>query len=192
MDVGTVLAWADGIYRAAASYLDALVIALAILFGGFIVTRIVETLLGRLFGIVEFDAHCARLLGKRRQYARATRTAITRILYLITVYLALRSVHLAGVAILLIVWITILIILVSLAIAAIDLLPNLLARSRLRARHIAVGDEVEIDHPSGRVAGRVAEMTLLELQIRRPGGDVVSFPNASLAGVRITKRRAKR
>ncbi len=192
MDTGALLAWADGSYRAAASYLDAVVIALAILFGGFVITRIVETALGKLLNAVEFDALCARLLRKRRQYARATRTAVVRLLYIITVYFALRTVRLAGVTITVISWIIVAIILVALAISLVELLPNLIARSRLRARHIAVGDDLEIDHPAGKVVGRVIEMSLLELQVRRLGGDVVFFPHASLTDVRITKRRQKR
>lgn len=192
MDTGALLVWADGSYRAAASYLDAVVIALAILFGGFVIARIVETALGKLLGAIELDAYCARLLGKRRQYARAMRTTVVRILYALTVYLALRSVRLAGVALTLIAWIVVAIILVAITISLIELLPNLIARSRLRARRIGVGDDLEIDHPAGKVIGRVIEMGLLELQIRRSGGDVVFFPHASLVDVRITRRRQKR
>ena len=192
MDIGAILARADAAFRSVSAYLNALVIALVILLAGFIIVRLVRTSLTRLFSVVALDDKLTRLLGRRRQYARSARTAVVRALYLVTMYLALRSLHLAGVAIALIVGVVVVIILVSFAIGAADLLPNILARSRLRARRLSVGDDVEIDTPAGRIAGRIVEMSLLDVQVRRPSGDLVFFPNASLIGVRITKRRARR
>jgi small-conductance mechanosensitive channel len=192
MAVGDILVRADAVYQSAASYLNAIIIALAILFVGFIIARITGAALNKLFAILEFDDWCTGLFGRRRKYARATRTTIVRTLYLITMYLALRSLRLAGVAITVIAAILVAIILVSLAILAIELIPNIAARSRLRARHIGVGDEVEIDHSSGRISGKIVGMSLFEVQVRRPSGDIVFFPNATLTGVRIAKRRSKK
>lgn len=192
MALGDILVRADAIYQSASSYLNAIVTALAILFAGFIVARMTGTALAKLFVVTAFDARCARVFGHRRQYARSIRTTIVRLLYLLTVYLALRSLRLAGVAVTTLVAIVIAIVLVSLAITAVELVPNLVARSRLQARRIGVGDEVDIDHASGRISGKVVEMNLLEVQVRRPSGDVVFFPNASLLGVRITRRRSKK
>ncbi len=189
MGLGELLVRADAVFQASASYLNAIVIALVILFAGFIIARIVGTALARLFTWAQLDDLLAKALGKRRHYARSIRTFIVRSLYIITVFLALASLRLAGVALVLLAGIVVLIVLVSLVLAAVEIIPNILARSRLEARHIHVGDEVEIDHPSGRIAGRITDMTLIDLQLKRPGGDVVFFPNSSLLGVRITKRR---
>jgi len=189
MNVGELLTRADAVFRAAVPYLNAVVIALVILFAGFIIARIAGTSLARLFTLTHFDDFCTKIFGRRRQYARSTRTFIVRSLYIITVFLALASLRLAGVALALLAGIVVVIVLVSLTLAAVEIIPNLLARSRLEARHIHVGDEVEIDHTSGRIAGRITDMTLLDVQLKRPGGDIVFFPNVSLLGVRITKRR---
>ena len=131
MDIGAILARADAAFRSVSAYLNALVIALVILLAGFIIVRLVRTSLTRLFSVVALDDKLTRLLGRRRQYARSARTAVVRALYLVTMYLALRSLHLAGVAIALIVGVVVVIILVSFAIGAADLLPNILAPSRL-------------------------------------------------------------
>lgn len=189
MAINDVLSWASGFSSRFADYLSAIVIALVILLLGFIIARIADRSMQKLLLRADFDTRMARLFRRRLNYARGLRVTIVRILYLATVLIALERIGASGIAVMLVAGALALIALLSLIVAGIDVIPNLLARAELNRRGIGAGDLVELLSESGTVKGRIVDITLTDVHLRRAGGDLLFIPNAAFLSNRLVKKR---
>jgi len=185
-----ILLQAQLIFDRMANWLNAIVIALVIVLVGFILGRIIDRVLYKFFLRINFDDMLYKLFGARRRYSQATRRTIVRLIYLLSILAALARLNLDKMVITLVIGLIVLVIVVSLFMAGTEILPNLLARWRLQQRKIVVGDTVEFVDASGIVKGKIVDITLLEVQIRRAGGDLVFVPLAAAIKNKITRKRS--
>ncbi|MBR9700961.1 mechanosensitive ion channel family protein [Candidatus Woesearchaeota archaeon] len=192
MFLDTLMQGAEETFLLVQDDLNTFVIALVILLLGFIVGRITDRALHKLLLRTEFDDRCFRIFGRRRRYAFSTRRTIVRVIYVLTILAALSEIGLAILAVKLFIGLLIFIVVISTIIGAIDMVPHLLGRRTLAARKVAVGDEISLEDPHGRVEGKVVGITLLELKLKRPNGDILFLPLASFVSNSFTKRRPKK
>jgi small-conductance mechanosensitive channel len=189
MAFADVLVWIDGLYSSVSPWLNVFVVAVTILLIGFILGRIVESALRHAFSRLGFDDRMTKLWGVRRQYSRATRRTIVRIIYLITIVLALDYLAMLQAALILLILIVLLLLAVSLVLALLDIAPNLAARGQLLARGIRVGDDVAIADDFGIVEGLVQDISLIDTRIARKNGDVFFVPNAAFLRQAVVRKR---
>ncbi len=189
MDIGSVIAGAERVFNYISGWVNELVIALVILLVGFIVGRLFDRVLHRLFLHIKFDDYCFKLFRRRRRYAHATRRFIVRLTYIIAIVIALARLNADKIVITLVLAILILIFIFSMVLTGMDIIPNLMARWRLRHRKIGVGDNIEVKGPSGMVKGKVEDINFLEVQIKRRNGDLIFIPLSAFVKNRIKKRK---
>lgn len=173
-------------------YLNALVISLVILLSGFIVGRLTDRALRKLFLRMDLDDRLARLLRRRRNYARATRRTLVFAIYLASIYFALRELSADRLAITAITAILVLTALVSLALTAVEIAPNLAGRAHLARRGVTEGEVIMVRDEHGEMKGRVVRITLTDVQLRRANGDMVFYPTAAMLSAKVTRKAAPR
>jgi small-conductance mechanosensitive channel len=189
MAIAEILARAESLFASMSFYLNKIVIALVIVLAGFIVGKILESILRSLLTKMDTDERLAKIFSARRNYARAIRRTIVRIVYILALILALHQVSMVGPALTILEFLALTVLLVSFVIAGMDVVPNITARAALHHKHIAVGDEVSFSDETGVVQGTVVDMTLIDVRIKRKNGDIFFIPNAVFLKQSITKRK---
>jgi small-conductance mechanosensitive channel len=187
--IAQVFTQAERLFAEVSPYVNAVVIALVILLIGFILGKILESFLRYAFTKLKVDERLTRLFSNQRNYSRAIRRTIIRLIYLAAVLLALHRLSLATPALIAVIALIILVVMISLVLAGLDIVPNIVARGQLRARGIIVGDELIYTDHNGVVQGTVVEMTFFEVRVRRRNGDLLFIPNAAFLNQSVTKRR---
>jgi small-conductance mechanosensitive channel len=181
------LAAMTALFDKVSGVLNTIVVALVIALFGFIIGKTVEIILRSLFSRIQLDDRLTRLFGARRNYSRAIRRTVVRLIYVAAVVLALHELTLADEAIIIVVGIIVLIALANIIVAGVEILPNLLARRLLAAKHIAIGDDVAVHDTSGVITGTVIDMTLIDVRIKRKNGDVFFIPNRAFLRTMIKR-----
>ncbi len=178
----------DG-FQQFSGYLNTVVIALVILLGGFIFGRLVDRALHKLLLRIQLDTRVSRIVGARRNYARASRTTLVYVIYVMTIFLALEKLKLDVIATTFVLIMFVFIILVSFVLAGVEFLPHVIGRWQLRSRSLEKGMRVEITDSSGTVKGTIVGVTLFDLRVKRPNGDILFYPTAMLPRVKLKKYR---
>lgn len=178
MALADILLKAETMFQDVSFYLNKIVIVLVIIFAGLILGKIVESVLRRLFVRLEVDERLTELFKARRNYARAIRRTIVRVIYIATVAYALYELSVLREVFVVLAVIFIFIIGVSWALAGIDVIPNITARIDMRRRRIGVGDEITVHHKTGTIQGTIVDITLTDVRVRRRNGDLFFIPNA--------------
>jgi small-conductance mechanosensitive channel len=189
MALGDLLLDAEIVFQDISFYLNKIIIALVIILVGFIIGKIAEGMLRRLFAKIELDERLTRMLKARRNYARAIRRTIVRVIYIITVLIALNTLSAFEEVIAVLLILAVFIILASWFLAGMDIVPNLLARGALKRKRIGVGDEITLVHETGVIQGIVVDMTLTDVRIKRKNGDLFFIPNSVFINNIIKKNR---
>jgi small-conductance mechanosensitive channel len=179
----------EGLFTDVSFYLNKIVIALVIILIGFVIGKVVENLLRKLLAKLNVDERFAKIFNRRRNYARAIRRTIVRLIYLATIIIALQKLSLIQPTLTILIFLAIIVALISLVLAGIDVAPNIMARAALRHKRIAVGDEVVFSGESGVVQGTIVDMTLIDVRIKRRNGDIFFIPNAVFLHESIVKKR---
>ena len=170
----------DG-FQQFSGYLNTVVIALVILLGGFIFGRLVDRALHKLLLRIQLDTRVSRIVGARRNYARASRTTLVYVIYVMTIFLALEKLKLDVIATTFVLIMFVFIILVSFVLAGVEFLPHVIGRWQLRSRSLEKGMRVE--------KGTIVGVTLFDLRVKRPNGDILFYPTAMLPRVKLKKYR---
>jgi small-conductance mechanosensitive channel len=178
MALSDILLRAETTFQNVSFYLNKVVIVLVIIFAGFIIGKIIESILRRIFVKVGLDDKLTNIFKARRNYSRAIRRSVVRLIYLCTVLYALSKLAVLEEVFAIVVILVIFAILASWILAGIDVIPNLLARMQLHGRGIAVGNEVSVMHNTGMIQGLVVDMTLTDVRVKRKNGDLFFIPNA--------------
>lgn len=189
MALGDLLQYAAVTFQLIEDPLNAFVIALVILLSGSVIGRIADRLLFKVLRQVSYEDRVARLLKTRRNYERATRRSIVYLIYILTVYLALAQLGLVGTLAAAVLVLFIFAAMTTVVLAAVEVMPALRIRAKLKRRGIGKGDVVRIADPSGTLTGRVAKLSLIEVQMQRGDGETIFYPLVALSTVPITKRR---
>lgn len=185
-----IIVRAETLFTQVSFYLNKLVIALVIILFGFIIGKIVERTLRILLAKLDTDEKLARLFKVRRNYARAIRRTIVRLIYLVTILIALNTLRLLSPVIVMLVFLAVIVITISIILAGIDVFPNLAARATLIKKRITIGDEIVISTPGGNVHGTIVDMTLTDVHIKRRNGDLFFIPNSVFLNGYLAKKRA--
>lgn len=184
-----ILVKAEALFAQVSVYLNVVVIALAILLGGFIIGKVIESIMRASLSRIGFDDRLARMFGARRNYARATRRTVVRLIYLAAVLLALDRLSLMRPVLIVTLCLAVVVVIISLVLAGLDVIPNIAARADLRGKGIVVGDDVVYADQNGVVHGTIIDMTLTDIRIRRANGDIFFIPNSAFLNRSVTKKR---
>ena len=163
-------------------------IALVIVLLGFIIGRIVEQVLRKALVALNTDERLFKIFKARRNYARAIRRTVVRLIYLATVVIALYRLSLAEGVFTFIIFLAVFTAIISLVLASMDAVPNLVGRLALNRRHIAVGDEIVLVDSTGAIHGVIVDMTLTDVRIKRKNGDLFIIPNVLFIKERVIKK----
>jgi small-conductance mechanosensitive channel len=183
-----VLFHAETLFQNISIYLNRVVIALVIILFGFIIGRIVESILRKIFAKIELDERFTKMFGVRRNYARAIRRSIVRLIYVATVIVALISLNVIKEVFTLLLIIVVFVVFTSFVLAGIEAVPNFVARFGLRKK-FAVGDEISFAHKTGVIQGSVVDITFQDVRIKRKNGDLFFIPNAVFIRESIVRKR---
>ena len=189
MAISDLLSGAESLFQQLSFYLNKLVIALVIILLGFIIGKIVELVLRKAFTSMNIDERFAQWFKARRNYARAMRRTVVRLIYIFTVVVALAQLSMLQPVVVTLEFLVVLTVVLSFVVAGVDVVPNLLARSALRKKRFGVGDEVILSNSSGVIQGTIVDMTLTDVHVRRRNGDLFFVPNAAFLRESVTKRR---
>jgi small-conductance mechanosensitive channel len=189
MAIVDVLLKAESVFTSMSFYLNKVIIALVIIMAGFIVGKIVEGILRNVFARMNIDDRLSTFFAARRNYARAIRRSVVRIIYIVAIVIALEQVSLFQPVLTLLEFLAVVVILISVSLAGVDVIPNLAARAALRHKRLAVGDDVVFTDQSGVIQGTIIDMTLIDVRIKRRNGDVFFIPNAVFLKQSIAKKR---
>ena len=184
-----VLSEADVVFQGMSFYLNKIIIVLVIILFGFIIGKIVESILRRVLAGLNTDEYLTKIFKARRNYARAIRRTIVRIIYLITILIALEYLSIVMPVLYGLLLCAIIVIIVSLVLVGIDIVPNLTARSLIRHKRFGIGDEITVIDRTGVLHGTIADITLLEVQLKRRNGDVIFIPNAVFLKDKVIRKR---
>ncbi|MDD9954215.1 MAG: mechanosensitive ion channel [Candidatus Woesearchaeota archaeon] len=187
MDLVLMLHSVESFFTQIEYYVNTLVVMLVILLAGFIVGRIVDRLVRKIFLRLELDNVVTKLIGFRRNYARATKTTIVNLIYIVTILLALRQIHADRIVVAFVLGLFLFIICVSVLLTGIEAIPNILAWLKLRKR-ISVGDRITVADPTGNIKGTVTKLMPTDTHVQLSKGDVVFLPNNELLHTHVTKR----
>jgi small-conductance mechanosensitive channel len=189
MAIADVLLKAESIFASMSFYLNKVIIALVIILAGFIIGKIVESILRNIFARIDIDERLTKAFNARRNYARAIRRTIVRIIYVVAIIIALKQVALLVPVITMLEFLAVVVLLISVALTGVDVVPNLAARAALRHKRLMVGDDIVFTDETGVIQGTIIDMTLIDVRIRRRNGDVFFIPNAAFLKHSITKKR---
>jgi small-conductance mechanosensitive channel len=189
MGIADTLAGADALFQRASSWLNVIVIALVIILLGFILGKIVEGILRKLLLHFKVDERLSAAFNARRNYARAIRRTVVRIIYVATVILALRTLSLLEGVWMALLLIVALVALSSFVIAGLDVVPNIAARAVIGRRRLAPGDEITLMDESGSIHGTIMDVSLTYVCVRRRNGDMFFIPNALFLRDRVVRRK---
>lgn len=177
MALADILLRAETTFQNISVYLNKIVIVLVIVFAGFILGKIVESILRRLFAHIDLDERMTKMFNAKRNYARAIRRSIVRLIYIFTMLYALSKLAVLEEVFTVLMILVLFTILASGVLAGIDVVPNLLARAQLQ-RKVSVGDEITLNHSSGAMHGTIVDITLTDVRLKRRNGDLFFIPNA--------------
>jgi small-conductance mechanosensitive channel len=178
MALADVLLRAQTTFQDVSFYLNKVVIVLVIILCGFILGKIMESLLRSLFMKMNVDERLTKIFHAKRNYARAIRRTVVRIIYICTVIIALNKLAVVREVFVVLLVLVLFVVITSWVLAGIDVIPNLLARGSLHRRKITVGDEIVLTHPTGTLQGTIVDMTLTDVRLKRRNGDLLFIPNA--------------
>jgi small-conductance mechanosensitive channel len=189
MTISDLLQGAEELFARIAPSVNEVVIALVILLFGFVIGKIVESLLRYVFSRANVDERLAKMFKAQRNYARAIRRTIVRLIYLITVLLALQSVNLLGPVWVVLLALGVLVVLVSVVLAGLEVVPNIMGRAAILNKRLRVGDEILLYDQTGAIQGTIVDMTWSDVRIKRKNGDLFLIPNATFLRERVVKQR---
>jgi small-conductance mechanosensitive channel len=189
MSIIDLLLQAEGLFAAVSLYLNKIVIALVIVLFGFIIGKITESVLRKLLAKMDIDDKLTRLFKARRNYARAIRRTVVRMIYIATVIIALDKLSLVRPVFVMLMFLAIVVIIISFVLAGIDIIPNIMARAQLRSKRIVVGDEIVVTDRSGVIQGTIVDITLTDVHIKRRNGDLFLMPNSVFLRESMVKKR---
>jgi hypothetical protein len=184
-----LLQQAENLFASFSFYINKVVIALVIVLLGFILGKIVESALRYLFSRISLDDRLTKLFKVRRNYARAIRRSIVRIIYFVTVLIALDKLSLVEPVYTVIMFLALIVIVISIALAGMDVIPNLVARASLQRKRITVGDEVLVNDKAGQIQGIIVDITLTDVHIKRRNGDLFFVPVAVFLREIVSRRK---
>jgi hypothetical protein len=189
MSLIDVLRSADGSFRVVSGYLDPYIIVVVIVLVGVILGGVVDSILRRFFSEVKFDDKISALFRARRNYARATRHTIVRLIYLSTALFALYKLGVLMYALYALVGLMGLLLLIKIVEFIMLFYPNAHVRFAVRAR-IRQGEVLTIFTPHGSLSGTVGKIGMIHTRVLRDNGDIFLVPHSTLMKSRFVRRKA--
>jgi small-conductance mechanosensitive channel len=158
-------------------WLTKIALAVIIIFTGFIIGRIVGKLVYKFLKEIELN-NALKKAGIPLQIDKAASKIAKVMIYLIFIIWALNELGITTTVLNILLIAALVILIISFLLAAKDFIPNLISGVSLFNRAtIKKGDWVKIE----QLEGEVIKTGLLETQLKTKKGDVVHFPNSSLA-----------
>lgn len=180
---------ADNIVAAITPLLNRVVIALVILFVGFILGKIVGRFLFKVFDDLNIDGLAKKLLGKSLSLERGISAVVAAFIYLIAIIMALNALGLTTVVLSAIIIIVLILVGISVLLAIKDFVPNLSAGLMIRQKDMfREGDTISFNSTSGVVE----EFSFFETRLRSKGNEVLIVPNNLFAKNTVKRTRPRK
>ncbi|MEM4710764.1 MAG: mechanosensitive ion channel [Candidatus Woesearchaeota archaeon] len=162
--------------------------ALVILFLGFIIGRILRSVILRIFEFADLDAFLRNKFKiKRASYILSKIVEI--IIYLITIILVLIKINLATTIITTIIIILIVFLTLFFIFGLNDIIANFFSGVLFRMKKtISVGDRIKIRQKNRLIIGTISDITMLEIKIKTEREELI-IPNTLLARSIVTKMK---
>lgn len=162
--------------------------ALVILFLGFIMGRILRSILLKIFEFADLDAFLRNKF-KIKRASHILSKIIEIIVYLITIILALIKINLATTIITTIIIILIVFSTLFLIFGLNDIIANFFSGILFRMKKtISVGDRIKIKQKNRTIIGTISDITMLEIKIKTEREELI-IPNTLLARSIVTKMK---
>jgi small-conductance mechanosensitive channel len=188
MAISDILQSSEALFGRIAPAINELVVAIVIVLFGFVIGKILENVLRFLSARYRLDERLAKTFGAQRNYSRAIRRSVVRIIYLVAIIIALDRVALLRPVWLALLGLALCVVIVSLVLAGIEVVPNLFGRAAVAEKRLHVGDEITLYDQTGVIQGAIADVTLVDVRIRRKNGDLFIIPTATFLRERVVKR----
>lgn len=154
-----------------------LVLAVVILLIGFIIGILVGRLVKKLLNQVKLNEMVEAATAMKWDVEGIFSKLLTYLLYVIFIVLALRTLGLELVVFNVAIGGIIILVIIALALAIKDFIPNLVAGMEFKKKKsFEVGDEIQIKD----IGGKVVSITLIETKIQTEHGDIMSISHSSL------------
>lgn len=152
-----------------------IVAPLLIVFGGVIAGKIAGNLLLRLGHAVELDRHAGKLFGQPVEMSELASGGVAAIIYTVATVWALATVGILREAFLIVLGASLTLAAAAIALALLDVVPNLAARRRVRAK-LSVGKRLNVEG----LTGTVERLGAMSLRMRTDDGLLLVLPYSGL------------
>lgn len=156
------------------SFVNDLVIAIAIFLLGLIIGRILGKLVGRFVKNIGVDDFVKKKTKIKFSLEKFISGLISFIVYVVFFVIALNYIGITSLLLNVISFLIVLIIGITVILSVRDGVPNIIAfRKMSRNKSVKVGDTVEFE----KASGVVKEITIFDTQIETKSGDIIHVPN---------------
>lgn len=165
--------------------------AVLILLIGFVLGKIIQKLLLRIFEMIELDKITRKRL-KIRNLSRIISNILSAIIYLNAIIIALNKLNLATTIVHTIIILLIIVMVVFIVFGVNDIFANFFAGIFFRMRkNISVGEEIRIKDQKRTIQGKIERINILDIRIDTGKEELVIIPNTLLSKSIVTKIRKK-
>lgn len=161
-----------------------ILVAAIILLVGFVIGKFVGRLLYRILKELEISAIIKKGTGVKLHVEKGMSVFLTYFIYFITAIMALNQLDITTTVLSMLSGAVIVIIVIAVALAIKDFVPNLFAGFYIyKNRFIKVGERIKVRG----IEGTVQEISLLETKLKTKEGDTVYIPNAVMTQTEVLK-----
>ncbi len=183
-----VLHSADKSFRVMSAYIDPYIIIVVIVFVGIILGGVVDSILRRFFSEIKFDEKISSVFRAKRNYARATRHTIVRLIYASTITFALYKLGILLYVVYVLVGVIVLLLLFKFIQFLLIFYPNAHSRFSVRNR-VKEGEVLTVFTPHGVLTGTVGKIGIIHTRILRDNGDLFLIPHSTFVKSRLVRRK---
>ncbi len=165
------------------------IVSIILLLIGFIVGKILGRLIYKFLHSFEINETFSKMAGTTLKLEEIAESFTTYFIYFITVVMILQQIGLASTILHMIAAAVMILIILSTFLGIKDFIPNLIAGFVIHGKKkFKVGQKLKIKG----MAGKIIEMTLLEIKIETKNGDIIFIPNSALSKTEVTYVKTKK
>jgi small-conductance mechanosensitive channel len=163
-----------------------LILALLIMFVGFIIGKFIGKFVERILAEVEFSAIVRKIIPLQFSLEAMIGSLLAYVIYFITILIVLTRLDIEKQVVNFVAAVILVVVVLSFFLGIWDTVPNVIAGIRLqRRRFMRLGGRIA----TGIVDGKIVEMSLTDTVVRTRKGDRIYIPNALLLKQIVTERK---
>ncbi|MCK4522299.1 MAG: mechanosensitive ion channel [Nanoarchaeota archaeon] len=171
------------------SLFSRLILAIIIIFAGFVIGRVVGRLIKRILHEIELNSILKKATKLNIHIEEVTGNFVTYFIYFAAVIMALNQIGLTTTLLNMIMGAVIVIIIISIFLGLKDFVPNIMAGIFIhQKRFIKKGDTIKVQN----IEGKIIYVNLVETRVKTKQGDIIYIPNSVLTKQEFVKIRKKK